>query len=140
MFERTVVRLTIGMGVPIACALIMEQLPKTGVAEVPFAFQVEQQILPPGTYSVKQADLGRAVSIQNEKVGQPGMLCQALKRRFGTAQEARLVFHSHAGRYFLSEIWFDADGRGLILPEDREAQRDAPSSPDARAIKYISFR
>ncbi len=139
MFDRTFVRLTIGMGVPIACALIMEQLPKTGVAEVPFAFQVEEQTLPPGTYSVKQADLGRAVSIRNEKVGEPGMLCQALKHRFGTAQEARLVFHSHEGHYFLSEIWFDGDGRGLILPE-HDAQRDALSSPDGRAIKYISFR
>ena len=72
MIEKTMLRLMIGMGVPIASALVMEQLPKTGVAEVPFAFQVEQQTLPPGTYSVKQADLGRSRPDSKRKGRQPG--------------------------------------------------------------------
>ena len=50
--ERTILRLLVGMGGPIASAVVLEQLPKTGVAEVPFAFQVQEQTLPRGTYAV----------------------------------------------------------------------------------------
>jgi hypothetical protein len=139
MLEKPILRLMIGVGVPIATALVMEQLPKNGVAEVPFAFQVEQQSLPPGTYSVKQSDGGRGVRIQNEKVAGAGTRCVAAKREFGKAQGARLVFDSREGRYFLSEIWFDADGRGLILPED-PSKKTSGSNTDNREIRYVRFR
>jgi hypothetical protein len=125
----------IGVGVPIASALVMEQLPKTGVAEVPFAFQVDDQTLPPGTYSVKQADLGRGVRIQNEKGA--GIKCVAVKRKFGRAEEARLVFERYDGRYSLAEIWFDAEGRGLILQEKGGQTR---SGAQDRGIRYVLFQ
>jgi hypothetical protein len=142
MLQKPMLRLVIGMGLPIASALVLEQLPKTGVAEVPFAFQVEEQTLPRGTYAVKQADYGRAVSIQNEKVAGVGMNCAAVKGKFGRAQGARLVFENYAGRYFLREIWFDADGRGLILPESRleqNAASDASSSAERREVRCVRF-
>ena len=141
MINNPFLRLTIGMAVPIASALVMEQLPKTGVAEVPFAFQVEQQTLPAGTYSVQEADLGRAFRIQNKKVANAGLKCAAAKRKFGRAQEARLVFANHGGRYRLSEIWFDADGRGLVLPESRvEEQAKAGCKPELQGIRYVQFQ
>jgi len=139
MFNNPAVRLTIGVGVPIASALMMEQLPKTGVAEVPFAFQVETRTLPPGTYSVKQSDEGPGVTIQNQKIAGEGKQCVAAKRRFGPAQEARLVFHRHEGHFFLSEIWFDGDGRGLILQEGRLHQ-EARSTADVTESRDVSFR
>jgi hypothetical protein len=139
MIERTVLRLLIGMGGPIASAVVLEQLPKTGVAEVPFAFQVEEQTLPRGTYAVKQADHGRGVRIWNENVAGTGLNCAAVKRRFGKAEGARLVFENRGGRYFLSEIWFDADGRGLILPAGR-AKDGAGTKPDDGQIRDVLFR
>ena len=113
----------LGMGLPIASAVVMDQLPKSGVAEVPFAFQVEQQTLPPGSYEVKQEDRGRSVRIQSEKIASEGLKCAAVKHKFGKAQGARLVFENYDGHYFLSEIWFDADGRGLILQDARAEPR-----------------
>ncbi len=139
MIDRTVLRLMIGLGVPLASALLIEQLPKTGVAEVPFAFQVEEQTLPPGTYSVKQADTGRGIRIQNQKVPEAGTKCVAAKRKFGKAEGARLVFDRCGGHYFLSEIWFDSDGRGLILPESR-LEQEATSNPQDREVQYIRFQ
>jgi hypothetical protein len=139
MIEKHVCRLMLGMGLPIASALIMEQLPKSGVADVPFAFQVEQQMLPPGSYSVKQADLGRSVRIQNEKSAGGGLKCMAVKRKFGKAQGARLVFENYQGQYFLSEIWFDADGRGLILHEGG-AKESIRSTRDDREVRSVLFQ
>jgi hypothetical protein len=139
MIERTALRLMIGMGVPIASAVVMEQLPKTGVADVPFAFQVEQQTLPPGSYSVKQSDLGRSIRIQSEKSAGTSLNCVAVKHKFGKAQGARLVFENHAGRYFLSEIWFDADGRGLILQQSPLAPKPASDATD-QTVRNIRFQ
>jgi len=137
VIEKNLLRLMIGMGVPLASALVMEQLPKTGVADVPFAFQVEDRTLPPGTYSVKQADLGGGIRIQNEKIAAAGMQCVAAKHKFGRTQEARLVFERYDGRYFLSEIWFDAEGRGLILQEKHIETRSPAQDGE---LRYVLFQ
>ena len=134
MIERSVFRLILGVCLPVASAVVIEQLPKTGVAEVPFAFQMEDQTLPAGTYSVKQADGGRAICVQNEEIANGGLNCMAAKRKFGKAkgQGARLVFEHDGGRYFLAEIWFEADGRGLILRSRGGEQQTA--------IRYVRFQ
>jgi hypothetical protein len=131
VIEKTLIRLTIGVAVPIATALLMEQLPKAGVAEVPFTFQVKDQTLPPGIYSVKQADLGRGIRIQNQSVATASLKCVAAKLRFGRVEEPRLVFEKSAGSYSLLEIWFDAEGRGLILQDGR---------PEDREVRSVNFR
>ena len=145
--ERPVLRLMIAVGVPIACALVVEQLPKTGVAEVPFAFQVDGQELPAGTYSVKQAERGHSIRIQNDKLAGVGMECLAAKRKFGRANGARLVFDSDGGRYYLSEIWFAADGTGVVLQEGRANQPagtpavSRAGAPAAnREVRYVRFQ
>jgi hypothetical protein len=139
MIERPILRLIIGIGLPIVSALVMEQLPKTRVAEVPFAFQVEQQTLPPGAYSVKQLERGQGVRIQNERIAGLDLKCEAAKHIFGKPQGARLVFENYEGRYFLSEIWFDADGRGLVLPQD-QVKAGAGSKSDEREVRYVRFQ
>jgi hypothetical protein len=138
MLERTVLRLLVGVAVPIASAILIEQLPKTGVAEIPFPFQMEEQTLPAGTYLVKQADHERAVCIQNQQVSRVGMKCVEVKGRFGRAQGARLVLKEHEGRYFLSEIWFEADGRGLILPKGG-LQESPSSNATGGDVRYVRF-
>lgn len=137
MIEKAVLRLMIGVGLPIASALVIEQLPKTGVAEVPFAFQVMNHTFPPGTYSVKQADMGRTIRIQNKKIAGVGMECVAAKSQFGRAQDARLVFKEDGGVYLLSEIWFDEEGRGLILQETHAQPR---TQAEAGAFRYVLFQ
>lgn len=116
MIDRSIFRLVLSVGVPIASALVVEQLPQTRVAQVPFAFLVEDQTLPPGTYAVKAGGLGRNIRIQNQKLPAVRMNCGKTESKFGRAEPARLVFENYDGRYRLAEIWFDADGRGVILP------------------------
>jgi hypothetical protein len=126
----------IGFGLPMTSALVLEQLPKTGVAQVPFAFEVENQTLPPGSYSVKQADRGRSIRIQSEKLAGMGLTCLAVKRRYGKPQGARLVFEDHQGRYFLSEIWFEADGRGLILQKSSLEKNATSGREPIRSVRF----
>jgi hypothetical protein len=137
MFERPFVRLMIGMGLPIASAVLVEQFPKAGVAEIPFAFQVEGRTLPPGSYSVKNA--GRTIHIQSENIAGAGLNCIAAEWEFGASREAGLVFGEYGGRYFLTQIWLDSDGRGLILQPVR-LKPDAASNPDGRTVRYVRFQ
>jgi hypothetical protein len=123
MIKSTVLRLTIGIGLPIASAVVMDQLPKSAVAQVPFAFQIGGQTLPPGTYSVRQSDLGRDIRIQSDKLGL-GLKYTAAEHKFGTVERPRLVFESSQGSYRLSEVWLEADGRGVILPNGSSAKRE----------------
>jgi hypothetical protein len=134
MIERAVLRVLIAMSVPIASAVVMEQLPKTGVAEVPFAFEAAGQMLPPGRYSVKQAERGRILRIQNQRVPAIQVECVALERKFGRAKGARLVFSNDSEHYHLSEIWFDADGTGLVLKQSRTQRRAA-----AGELQFVPF-
>jgi hypothetical protein len=145
MLEKPTFRLILGIGLPIASALVMQQFPKTGVAEVPFAFQVQEQTLPPGFYLVRQADRGRSVRIQREKAAGPALKCVAVKGKFGKAHEARLAFENHKGHYVLSEVWFDAEGRGLVLREGQARREDlakqsAQPNQNGLETRYIRFR
>jgi hypothetical protein len=129
MIDRAFLRLMIGVGVPILSALVVQQLPKTRVAQVPFAFQVEDQTLPAGTYSVEATTWGRNIRIQNEKLAAAGTKFMPVKGKFGRTEPARLIFDNYQGQYQLSEIWLDADGHGVVLRaknsqpgENREAK------------------
>jgi hypothetical protein len=125
MMDRSILRLMVSIGVPIASAVLIEQLPKTRVAQVPFAFQVEGQTLPAGTYAVKAGGLGRNIHIQNQKLTAAALNCARVKGKFGKAEPARLVFENAGGRYRLAEIWFDADGRGVVLANVAAHQRES---------------
>ncbi len=117
MIEKPVIRLIVAVVVPLASALIVEQLPKPRIAEVPFSFQVAERTLPAGNYSVEQLGLGRGIRLQNNRLVGAGAQCMAARRKFGRTEAARLVFDRSDGGYRLAEVWFDTDGRGLILRE-----------------------
>jgi hypothetical protein len=135
MFQRGVFRLAIGMGLPIASALVVEQLPKSGVAEIPFSFEVEGRMLAAGTYAVKEADFGRSIRIQNDTPGGEVAVARA-KWRFGTSNRSTLIFVEQSGRYSLAEIWFESDGPGLVL---QGLSLQAGKSADGE-IRYVPLR
>jgi hypothetical protein len=139
MMQRPVLRLIFAVGLPIAAALLLEQMPKTGVAEVPFAFQVEDQVLPAGTYSIRETDFGRSLRIRNERLPDLGAECVVVRHRFGKSRGSRVVFQSQGRRYYLSEVWFDADGAGLVLNQ-RSQERKVASTPPTRPARFVRFQ
>lgn len=127
------------MAVPIASAFVIEQMPKKAIADVPFPFQVEGQALPPGTYSVKQMSRFRSIRIQNQAMSGASKQCVPVKRTWGKAKGARLVFEAYGDRYFLSEVWFESDGSGLILRKSPDEVRMA-SGENYRKEAFIQFQ
>jgi hypothetical protein len=70
--------------------------------EIPFAFQVQKETLPPGVYQVQQADGSNIATLVNKRTGERVEFI----RPASTRQEgkARLVFENGEGRRLLKQI------------------------------------
>ena len=86
-------------------------------AVIPFDFSVQSQILPAGTYVVKQVREGM-YQIQSEDRHGPmaSMQTTALGSPTGTNNDTKLIFNKYGDQYFLSQIWASGqpEGRGVL--------------------------
>lgn len=90
--------------------------------EAPFAFEVENNKLPAGEYTV----LVQSGWLQIQ--GKDGNAAHALtmpvvSRGQKTVAKSHVVFHNYQGRYFLAEIWTSGQEKGRELLETREEQQ-----------------
>jgi hypothetical protein len=77
--------------------------------ETPFAFEVENNKLPAGEYTVL---------VQSGWLQMP-----VVSRGEKTVAKSHVVFHNYKGRYFLAEIWASGQEKGRELLETREEQQ-----------------
>lgn len=89
------------------------------VSNVPFEFTVGDQTMPAGEYRVTPA-LSKALTIQSSDAKNAVMRLANDIRPNKTNKQARLVFHRYGNRYFLSEVWGNADSIGRQLLKSRQ--------------------
>jgi hypothetical protein len=106
---------------------------------IPFDFNVGDTALKAGTYSI----LSRATDTRPEIVGirdeQGRLLTLVVGDRLDEKEnkgEPRLQFHKLDGRYFLSQVWFDATGSGVRVPAGR-AERESARGQAAGAQSIV---
>ncbi len=101
--------------VAFAVAVPMVHAQTIMTANVPFAFSVEQNQLPAGSYSVREMG-ARATLIQSAdgKEHVLGIYSNAGPSKSG---ETKLVFKKIGNSYFLSEIWTSARDEGRQVPQ-----------------------
>ena len=81
--------------------------------KIPFAFVVNGQELPAGTYDVREDDAGEsALLLQGE--GKSVFLLTAPVRKGAPPQDTSFVFAKDGTHYRLSEIWND-EGDGMKI-------------------------
>ena len=85
-------------------------------AVIPFDFSVSQQVLPAGTYVVKQVGDG-LYQIQSEDRHGPmaSMQTTGLGSPTGTNNDTKLVFNKYGDKYFLSQFWATGQPQGREL-------------------------
>ncbi len=91
--------------------------------EAPFAFEVENNKLPAGEYTVLVQ--GGWLQIQGKDgsgVAQ-ALTMPVVSRGQETVAKSHVVFHNYQGRYFLAEIWASGQEKGRELLETREEQQ-----------------
>jgi hypothetical protein len=86
-------------------------------ADVPFDFTVSNKLLPAGTYRI-QRDSNGFILIENRD--KPfAALSVVRKDENKAANGGKLIFHTYAGQYFLSEILDDRANMNVTVPASK---------------------
>ena len=88
--------------------------------EAPFAFQVENNKLPAGEYTVLVQGGWLQIQAKDGKGAAHSLTMPVVSRGEKTVAKSHVVFHNYQGRYFLAEIWTSGQEKGRELLETRE--------------------
>jgi len=96
------------------------------VANIPFAFTVGNNTLPPGRYTVTRLSQKALLIVNSQNQG-----AFALNDRIeGRAPESsKMVFHRYGNAYFLSEIWVSGSRTGARVVRSRFENEMAEKRP-----------
>jgi hypothetical protein len=124
--------LSLGLLLAVSAAQAQEMRVK---ANIPFDFAVGTQILPAGEYTlVTEGSSSDAVGIRSDDsksaILSLTQACSSSRR----SDKTKLVFHTLAGRYFLSQVWMQGNDRGQEIPQSKaEVQLAKNGDPSRRA-------
>ena len=89
-------------------------------ATIPFEFQVGNQVLPAGEYTVTCLNPTSPNRILNLSTKDGSKVVIQTSDKMGKSDDnARLVFHRYGDKYFLSQAWLPADETGLAIQKSR---------------------
>ena len=91
--------------------------------EAPFAFEVENNKLPAGEYTVLVQGGWLQIQGKDGKGAAHALTMPVISRGSKTVAKSHVVFHNYQGRYFLSQIWASGQEKGRELLETREEQQ-----------------
>jgi len=91
--------------------------------EAPFAFEVENNKLPAGEYTVLVQAGWLQIQGKDGKGAAHALTMPVVSRGEKTVAKSHVVFHNYQGRYFLAQIWASGQEKGRELLETREEQQ-----------------
>ena len=109
----------VGSGV----AVQAQQAERVVKFEAPFAFEVENNKLPAGEYTVLVQGGWLQIQGKDGKGAAHALTLPVVSHGHKTVAKSHLVFHNYQGRYFLAEIWASGQEKGRELMETREEQQ-----------------
>jgi len=95
------------------------------VADIPFAFSVQNVTMPAGQYHLRAlSSTSEAIQIRNAETGKSAIV---LAPKSGSTQvkdtkTGKVIFHHYGDQYFFSEVWTPDDLRGCALPSKLEKE------------------
>jgi hypothetical protein len=95
-------------------------------ADIPFAFSVNNQVLPAGTYEIVQNDNTGMLTIRNQETRRSTIFSVNTPQERRIPAAAKLTFNRYGDQYFLSQVWAWDTGRAVRMSRtEREAARQA---------------
>jgi len=129
------------LGLTIVWAGLVSASPVVTVrVNVPFAFSVNNQVLPAGSYEIVQNDNTSMLTIRNQSDRKSTIFSvnTADERRVPAA--AKLVFNRYGDQYFLSQVWTRDSGRDVRKSRsEREAARQASKNLAMTEPEFIEI-
>jgi hypothetical protein len=91
------------------------------VVQVPFDFNVGDEVVPAGQYDVIIPSItGGALWILNHDGDAQRMILVRSAERRGDKMIAKLVFHRYGSTYFLAQAWMSGDSTGCELSKTKQ--------------------
>jgi len=119
-FDMRAMLMGIVIGTMTLAAAVAQAEPTTRQeVKIPFAFTVNGQEMPAGSYTVRQdLDQPSALLIQGESNKEAIYVLTAPVASGSAPQDTSLVFAKDGNRYRLTQVW-DDEGAGLSIVENR---------------------
>jgi len=103
-------------------------------ASIPFAFSVQDQLLPAGDYLIHSGKTERAIRIVSADGKHTAVVNTVINSANSRSVNSRLVFQKYGNEYFLAEVWCRDDdfGRNPIAEKRQKtlAQIGGPAKTD----------
>ena len=103
-----------------AGAVAQAQSARTTRASIPFDFAVNDVMMKAGDYTIRKGNAETMVLSSTDTESQVFVLAQ---QKIGTPEPGRpmrLTFHRYGNRYFLSELWTNANSGVRLKPSKNE--------------------
>jgi hypothetical protein len=125
----------LALGLLLAVSAAQAQEPNVK-ANIPFDFVVGNETLPAGEYLVTSEGSSNQVILIRASEGKAVALALGFHCSSGKPSETtKLVFHTLAGRYFLSQIWTQGYDQGRQLPRSKtETQLAKNNNPNGEFV------
>jgi len=109
------------LGLGLLLAVSAAQAQETRVkANIPFDFVVGNKVLPAGEYMVvSEGRTNQAIVIRSDDTNSAILSLTLSCSSLNPSDKTKLVFHSLAGRYFLSQGWMQGYDKGRELPKSK---------------------
>ncbi len=107
--------------------------PQILVADIPFAFTLENATLPAGTYEIQQVDSWEFVLSDAKGVVKVAFVTEPAEQ-LDRASTGELIFNVSGDKYFFSKMWFPGamDGFGLAKTRAERALMKMAPAPTKR--------
>ena len=106
-----------------SAGVLAQQADRVVRFDAPFAFQVENNKLPAGEYTVLVQGGWLQIQGKDGNGAAHALTMPVASRGEKTVVKSHVVFHNYQGRYFLAEIWASGQQKGRELLETREEQQ-----------------
>jgi len=104
-----------------SAAIANGKMTKRLVVQVPFDFNVGDQVVPAGQYDVIiPSNTGGALWVLNHDGEAQRMILGRSAERHGGKMIAKLVFHRYGSTYFLAQAWMSGDNAGCELSKTKQ--------------------
>jgi hypothetical protein len=110
----------LGLGLLLAVSAAQAQEPRVK-ANIPFDFVVGDRVMSAGEYMViPTGPTNHVVLIRSEEDKRDATLALTFAcANSEPSKDTKLVFHTLAGRYFLSQVWVEGYSQGRQLPRSK---------------------
>ena len=128
-----------------SAAIANGKMTKKLVVQVPFDFNVGDQVVPAGQYDVIiPSNTGGALWILNHDGDAQRMILVRTAERRGDKMIAKLVFHRYGSTYFLAQAWMSGDSTGCEISKtkqeralERELGKVAANQSDGKPLYEV---